>query len=92
MPAGDCDMAEYCDGINTLCPNNTFNDSSTLCRAKNGSCDMDDYCTGKNASCTPDFSEPNGTVCRQSKGDCYPEEMYDYILIDLLLLLIWFVY
>jgi hypothetical protein len=70
MPGGYCDVAEYCDGVSTLCPNDTFNDSSTLCRAKNGSCDVDDYCTGKNPSCPDDTVLPSNHTCRSSNGTC----------------------
>jgi len=68
--AGTCDVAEYCDGVNSTCPNDLFLSSETVCRPSAGDCDVAENCTGSSATCPADSFLPNTTVCRPSAGDC----------------------
>jgi len=68
--AGDCDVAEVCDGNGTPCPADAFVDQNTLCRAKAGDCDLPEVCTGKSAACPSNAFLPSTTVCRAAVGPC----------------------
>jgi hypothetical protein len=61
--AGDCDVAESCDGIATTCPPDGFVTAGTECRADTGDCDVAEDCSGASAVCPPDGFEPDGTMC-----------------------------
>lgn len=64
--AGQCDIAENCDGANAACPVNAFQPSGTACGSNsNTDCDNPDSCNGT-GTCTVN-NEPNGTSC--SDGD-----------------------
>ncbi len=68
--AGDCDVAEFCDGVNPDCPPDVFLPDTTECRASAGVCDVAEFCTGNSADCPSDGFEPNTTECRASAGVC----------------------
>jgi hypothetical protein len=68
--AGDCDVAEVCDGLSTECPPDGFLGSSTVCRPAAGACDLAEACTGTSASCPLDRFRPSGTMCRDAAGVC----------------------
>jgi MYXO-CTERM domain-containing protein len=69
--AGVCDVAEVCDGVNPTCPTDTFQPSTTVCRAAvPGGCDNAGMCTGSSAACPADVVVPANTVCRPSAGPC----------------------
>jgi hypothetical protein len=68
--AGDCDVAESCDGINTTCPADGFSTASTICRAAAGDCDVAESCTGSTATCPADGFSTASTICRAAAGDC----------------------
>jgi len=68
--AGDCDIAESCNGSSYLCPNDVFKNSSNMCRGSAGGCDIEEYCIYNNATCPADQFLPNGTICANSTGPC----------------------
>ncbi len=77
--AGDCDVAEQCDGSSPTCPTDTFVSAGTVCRAVSTGdlCDEEEQCTGSSAACPADEVLSAGTVCRASAGDCDIEEQCD---------------
>jgi hypothetical protein len=68
--AGDCDVAETCDGSSPTCPADDFASSSTVCRFAAGTCDVAELCTGASTVCPPDSFEPSSTTCRSATGEC----------------------
>ena len=52
--AGECDVAEACDGTNAACPADAFKDQNTVCRAAVDACDIAETCTGSGAACPDD--------------------------------------
>src|SRR2546426_1401699 len=52
--AGDCDVAEECDGTSPGCPRDAFKPTSVECRATAGECDLAESCTASGASCPAD--------------------------------------
>lgn len=71
---GPCDVADFCDGSSTACPNR-FQPATTPCRtAVAGGCDITEFCTGTAATCPTDAVEPNTKVCRPVAGMCDVEE------------------
>jgi len=68
--AGDCDVAESCDGVSVNCPANGFVGAGTQCRASAGVCDVAEFCTGGSALCPANDFEPDTLECRPSAGDC----------------------
>jgi hypothetical protein len=73
--AGDCDVAEICDGTNGQCPFDSFLASGTSCRPATGECDIAESCTGLSASCPSDDVEPMGTPCGDGVAEpvCNPD-------------------
>ena len=61
--AGDCDIVDYCDGLNPDCPGDGFKDDTVECRPSAGQCDSEEYCTGLSPSCPDDSFRPDGTPC-----------------------------
>src|SRR5581483_2515218 len=70
--AGDCDVAETCDGSSPACPADGFQPSTTTCRPSAGPCDIAENCTGSSATCPPDAFESSAGafVCRPAAGPC----------------------
>ena len=68
--AGDCDLAEVCNGTSLDCPANQFRPAGTVCRAASGVCDLAATCTGNSAACPANPFRPAGTVCRAASGPC----------------------
>jgi hypothetical protein len=68
--AGDCDVAETCDGVNTgACPANAFEANGVSCgSASDTICDNADTCNGSGTCLTN--NEPGTTVCRADAGQC----------------------
>jgi len=64
--AGDCDVAESCDGIATDCPTDLFEPDTTECHGAVGDCDVSEYCTGSSAGCPADAFAGAGTPCGSS--------------------------
>jgi hypothetical protein len=75
--AGDCDVAETCDGVNPVCPADAFLPDTNECRASAGICDIPEYCTGISAACPENEIEPAITVCRVAAGVCDVAENCD---------------
>jgi hypothetical protein len=68
--AGDCDIAETCNGDPT-CPADLRGGMTSRRAASAGmECDFSEKCTGGSAACPADTVQPNGFVCRASAGDC----------------------
>ncbi len=70
VSAGDCDVAETCDGTSSACPADAFVTSGIQCRASSGICDAAESCNGSSAACPADGFVAAGTQCRASAGDC----------------------
>jgi hypothetical protein len=68
--AGECDVAETCDGVSTSCPTNAFALGSQVCRGSGGSCDVAETCTGNSPTCPADGFLNAGTFCRAAAGTC----------------------
>src|SRR5204863_5580391 len=69
--AGDCDVAESCDGSVGTCPTDEFRPSSYECRASTATCDPAENCTGSSASCPADAinqSAPVGSTVTESQS------------------------
>lgn len=49
--AGDCDLAESCDGVHPLCPLDAFESTAVTCRPPAGACDAAEECSGTAAVC-----------------------------------------
>src|SRR5438552_10713878 len=71
--AGQCDVAEFCDGVNPTCPVNDFASSTTHCTGSSQSdaCDNDaaEHCTGTSNTCV-DVYQAASVVCHVSAGVC----------------------
>jgi hypothetical protein len=66
--AGDCDVAESCDGVDDDCPADGFEPSTEVCRPAVDVCDLEETCTGSGATCPADVMAPDGDndgVCDQ---------------------------
>lgn len=73
-PSADvCDVAEACDGVNLLCPDDTFEPPATECRASASQCDAVELCTGTSADCPADVPSPAGTACDDGVLCTYPD-------------------
>ncbi len=72
--AGDCDVAESCDGSSVSCPDDEVLGGGTVCRAAAGDCDVAESCSGSSPLCPTDQFEPASTECRASAGECDPAE------------------
>src|SRR5438552_369045 len=66
--AGECDVAETCDGSSTACPTDLFKASGTTCTDDGNVC-TSDVCNGTSATCTHPAGNP-GAVCRAAAGEC----------------------
>ncbi|MGH2533584.1 MAG: hypothetical protein ACRDJW_14895 [Thermomicrobiales bacterium] len=62
--AGDCDVAEVCNGESLTCPPNAFRPNTFECRVAVGPCDVAEFCTGSSAACPADAFHPNTVECR----------------------------
>ncbi len=70
--AGECDVAELCDGVSTMCPDDAF-DVGATCRAAAGECDVAETCIAAPA-CPDDDFVMAGASCSagfcDGLGDC----------------------
>jgi len=74
--AGDCDVAENCDGAGS-CPADGFEPAGTQCGDTTDTvCDNPDTCNAT-GQCANDNNEPTTTVCRADTGDCDVAENCD---------------
>ncbi len=75
--AGDCDVAEACDGSNTACPADKLRAGSHVCRVAAGGCDVAENCTGLSKTCPADVLVAKDKTCRKSLSGCDPAEVCD---------------
>jgi len=68
--AGDCDVAETCDGQNKACPTDAVVPADTECRAKAGCCDLAETCDGQNKACPTNTFNTELTCATELNGDC----------------------
>lgn len=68
--AGDCDVAEVCDGTNPTCPTDLFQPSSYECRSAAGECDVPENCSGSGADCPADGFVAPGIACTDDGQPC----------------------
>src|SRR5438477_33488 len=66
--AGECDVAETCDGSSTACPPDVFKASGTACTADTNPCTLD-QCDGASPTCQHPAGN-TGAVCRAAAGEC----------------------
>src|SRR2546422_7362749 len=66
--AGECDLAETCDGSSTACPTDVFKASGTTCTDDGNACTTD-VCNGASATCTHPAGNA-GALCRAAAGEC----------------------
>lgn len=75
--AGDCDLAEVCDGLTPICPSDERIESGFVCRPSGGDCDPEETCNGTSPSCPVDQILSSATVCRIAAGVCDVAETCD---------------
>ena len=63
LPGDDCDQAEICDGVSTLCPTDVVKAAGTVCRTAAGACDVAETCNGTAKTCPANGFQPPGTPC-----------------------------
>jgi len=73
---GDCDAAEYCNGVDADCPTDILHPSTRVCRPASGECDQAETCTGTSTACPADALSPAGTPCDDG-DDCTDEDECD---------------
>lgn len=73
--AGDCDLAEICDGFSAACPAEVLQSAGFACRSAQGACDLPEVCSGAGAECPPDAKF--GGICRAPTGPCDRSESCD---------------
>ncbi|HTO96562.1 MAG TPA: hypothetical protein VMK66_05905 [Myxococcales bacterium] len=64
---GDCDKAEFCDGVSADCPADAFLQGN-VCRPAANDCDVSDTCTGTSKDCPSDSNAPSGTACENASA------------------------
>jgi hypothetical protein len=72
--AGDCDVAEACNG-GTTCPADALKPTGTECRAAAGPCDIAEQCSGAASACPADQLQPATVQCRPATDACDPAEL-----------------
>src|SRR5438034_1332137 len=73
--AGDCDVAEACDGTNAACPADATKQSGTACTDDGNPCTTD-TCDGTSTTCQHAAGNV-GIECRAAAGDCDVAEACD---------------
>src|SRR4029078_4744908 len=68
--AGDCDVAESCNGSSTTCPANAFQPVTHECRGTAGECGPAETCTGSSATCPTDAKKAADTTCTDDGNVC----------------------
>ena len=72
--AGECDVAEACDGTSPACPSDGFAPATTPCTTDGNVC-TDDQCDGAGVCTHPAGNA--GAVCRSDAGQCDVAELCD---------------
>lgn len=70
--AGECDLEESCNGIETNCPADVRVLNGTPCSADDNPCTLD-QCNGTSPVCEHPPGNA-GTVCRPGTGECNPDD------------------
>jgi hypothetical protein len=73
--AGECDVAESCDGVSPLCPADAKRASGTSCTDDGNPCTVD-LCDGTDVFCQHRAGNA-GTLCRDTAGECDVAELCD---------------
>lgn len=68
--AGECDVAEACDGVSSLCPADGFAGATTICRSSAGDCDVAEACSGSGPACPTDEVAADGAACPDDGNPC----------------------
>jgi hypothetical protein len=68
--AGECDVAEYCDGVSMSCPPDLLAGLYVECRASAGICDVAENCTAYSPVCPEDTLKGPENECRPGAGIC----------------------
>jgi hypothetical protein len=68
--AGDCDLAEGCDGSSPDCPADALQPAGAVCRGSAGECDVVETCLGDSAVCPGETYKPAGTGCTDDGSVC----------------------
>jgi len=73
--AGECDLAEYCDGYNLACPTDIFKEVDIRCGDSATECSDTDTCDGAGVCLANDFDA--NTTCGDDGDDCVNQDMCD---------------
>lgn len=79
---GDCDMAEFCDGLQGECPADALKPAGVECRAGAGVCDIAESCDGLSAVCPINALAFAGTQCRAAASECDAIDTCDGIHLE----------
>ncbi|MDX2165860.1 MAG: hypothetical protein SF182_02310 [Deltaproteobacteria bacterium] len=82
IASGDCDVAERCDGVASVCPPDAVQPAATVCRAALDVCDAPEACDGATVGCPADQRRPAGTLCRAALGSCDLSESCDGVQVE----------
>jgi|GEM_PF-2872935 len=66
---GACDIADFCDGVHTTCPDNVKT-ALTVCGTASDVCANNPVCNGVSKACQPETFKTAETVCRSADGVC----------------------
>jgi len=81
--AGECDVAELCDGTSGDCPADAVEAADIACGEPSaGACDLADHCDGVSPACRVRGLVAAGTTCRESRGGCDAEDVCDGLGVD----------
>ncbi len=80
--AGECDVAEVCDGQSLECPEDGFAAPDTECRPSAGDCDVEELCDGLSAECPEDQLAGDDVECRPAADECDAAELCDGVAAE----------
>lgn len=61
--AGECDLAETCDGVSAECPSDEKQSAGLVCNPATNDCDVAEQCDGTTNACPLDAFQPVGAPC-----------------------------